>query len=204
MTSLIPIVTDLDEVVFDFTGAFAQDMSTVLGRPLDRNRADSWNFNAWMGVEDYMPYIHQFLASDTFGCLPAKRCASLLLPAAAAAGHPLYAVTSCSTERSVIAARLRNIDQCFGPIFQDVRFVPLEGSKVPDLIDLAERHGGPGIWLEDNPKNARDGAGLGFETYVVRTPTNRLHEAFCDDPKLTWIDDLFGVATRLGMGHLSL
>jgi hypothetical protein len=198
----IPVVTDLDEVAFDFTGAFATEMSVVLGRTLDKRQADNWNFSAWMGVDDYMPYVHRFLASECFGRLPAKACAAVVLPALAAAGHPLYAVTSCSNERSVVSARLRNIHTAFGPIFQDVRFVPLEGSKVPDLLHIAEQTGGPGLWLEDNPRNARDGAGLGFETFVVRTPSNRLHEAFCDDPALTWVDDLFAVAHRLGLRHL--
>jgi hypothetical protein len=189
-------------VVFDFTGTFAKEMSILLGRPLDAHHANSWNFSAWMGVDDYKPYIHSFLASESFGHLPAKTCAAIVLPALAAAGHPLYAITSCSTERSIVSARLRNIENVFGPIFEDVRFVPIDGSKVPDLIRIAEHTGGPGLWLEDNPQNARDGAALGFETFVVRTPSNRLHEAFCDDPALTWVDDLFSVAYRLDLHHL--
>lgn len=196
---LAPIFTDLDDVGLDFMRGFSDAMSVRLGRTLDPRLADSWNLGPWMGVDDYIPYIKEFLASEAFGELPAKPHAHLFYPAAAAAGHPIYAVTASATDRVATARRLRNLRTLFGDVFQDVIFVPLGHSKRGHLTDLIDKVGRRGLWLEDNHKNARDGAGLGLETYVVRTPHNRMHEAFCSDPLLTWIDDLLPVAQRLGL-----
>ena len=194
-----PIFTDLDDVALDFMGGFAAAMSDVLGRTLDPRLADNWNLGPWMGVDDYIPYVKRFLASEAFGTLPAKPFAPLFFPTAAEAGHPIYAVTASATDKEATQRRLANLRALFGDIFQDVIFVPLGQSKRPHLTDLIDKVGRRGIWLEDNHKNARDGAGLGLETYVVRTPHNRMHEAFCTDPLLTWIDDLLPVAQRLGL-----
>lgn len=196
---LAPIFTDLDDVGLDFMRGFSDAMSVRLGRALDPRLADSWNLGPWMGVDDYIPYVKEFLASEAFGQLPPKPHAHLFYPAAAAAGHPIYAVTASATDSVATARRLRNLTALFGDVFQDVIFVPLGQSKRGHLTDLIEKVGRRGLWLEDNHKNARDGAGLGLETYVFRTPHNRMHEAFCTDPLLTWVDNLLPVAQRLGL-----
>jgi hypothetical protein len=192
------VATDVDCVALDWVNGFRLYASHVLGKTITLEHYNDWNMASWLGVDDALPLVRAFNSSEAFGALEALPCALDVFPAMAAAGHPIVAITACADDEASHQLRIRNLERVFGPIFDDVLFVPLGGDKTPHLRAVAERYG-TGLWLEDNHKNALAGANVGFETYLVRRPHNKVVEQTCNDLRLNWIDDLHPVARRLGL-----
>ena len=192
------IATDVDDVALNWINGFRLDAQKVLGHSITMESYTNWDMAAWLGVDDALPMVRTFNSSEAFGQLEAFPCALGIYPAMAAAGHPIVAITACADTDAAHSLRIHNLERVFGPIFEDVLFVPLGGDKTPHLRAAAERYG-LGLWLEDNHKNALAGANVGFETFMVRRGHNRTHEQTCADPRLIWIDDLHPVAQRLGL-----
>ncbi len=199
MQRTIPFITDIDDVVLNWIDAFRPHAQKSLKRAICPKGPDSWNLAAWLGVEDALPYINAFNASPQFGNLNPFDCARRVLPAIAQAGHPICVITAVSDHPGITQLRIQNLHAIFGDIFHSIDFVPLGGSKAPHLQRIHTTFGGPGIWVEDNYKNARAGADIGHTTFVVRRPGNRHHEAACTDKRLTWIDDTLPVAAHMGV-----
>lgn len=192
-----PIITDIDDCALDWTGGFKADMQPLLGRAI-ASGPSSWDMSEWLGVPNPLEHVVRFNTSPAFGRLVAFACAKAVLTAAAAAGHPVFAITACAEDVASHRLRHHNLDADFGPIFAAVHFVPLGGNKAPHLRAIAEQHG-PGVWVEDNHKNAIAGADAGHTPFVIRRTHNRDQEAACTDARLRWIDDYYPVGAHLGL-----
>lgn len=197
MTKML-LTTDVDDVAVNWIGGFAKHATKALGRPILMENYKTWDMKAWLGVDDPLTLVRAFNSSHDFGFLEAFPCALELYPAAAEAGHPIVAITACADDVQSHRLRIANLDRVFGPIFEDVLFVPLGGDKTPHLRAAADRYG-LGLWLEDNHKNALAGAEVGHRTYMVRRAHNQVQEQTCRDPRLTWVDDLYPVMDLLGL-----
>lgn len=192
-----PIYTDLDDVALDWTGGFRADMEPLLGRII-APEPDSWCMRSWLGVEDAMEHVRRFNTSPAFGRLRAFACAQAVLRTAHRAGHPIIAITACADDAQTHHHRLENLARDFGPIFHQVHFVPLGGTKAPLLHAMAQ-HYGPGVWAEDNTTHALAGADAGHRVFVLRRGHNRAFEAANTDARLTFIDTYTPIAAHLGL-----
>lgn len=72
-------------------------------------------------------------------------------------------ITSISLKESVIESRRQNLKTVFGDVFSDVFFLTTYGSK----RDVLEKFSNTNAWwIEDNLKNAKDGADFGLKSIL--------------------------------------
>jgi len=194
-----PIYTDIDDVALNWIGGFRADMESILGRVLTPE-PDGWCMREWLGVEDALDHVRRFNTSPAFGRLRAFACAQAVLRAAHSAGHPIIAITACADNAHTHHHRLDNLEREFGPVFHQVHFVPLGGTKAPLLRQMAEVYG-PGVWVEDNTTHALAGADAGHRTFVLRRGHNRAIEAANTDGRLTFVDTYHSIAQHIGIDN---
>lgn len=186
---MTPYLIDCDDVLLDWIGGFGAYATRRTGRPLRSPTPDDWNMSPWLGAPAHLveEMIADFNAGDGghFGFLPARPDALAALPILHAAGHPLHVITSCSADTGIQAARRNNLQLRFGDIFDSVTCLPLGVSKTETLRQYAAGC----VWIEDNHRNAIDGADAGHRTYVMRRSHNRAKENACNRRDLTWVND---------------
>lgn len=141
----------------------------------------------WIGIDDAATFrlIETFNSSPAFGHLQPYDDALKMVSQLVDEGHTLTVLTSCSDDPTIVNRRVQNLRDCFGDVFPRVICLPLGQSKAQWLEVLR-----PGIWIEDNYKNALSGQTRGHETYVLRRPHNKKHEIDGVDDVVTWIDTL--------------
>lgn len=186
-----PLVTDADDVMLNWLmGGFRPFVNKATGRTICPNGPEGWDMSSWTGLpyEDTMALVKEFNASEAFGEIPAFDCAASILPKIAQTGRAIHVVTSCAADPAVHARRRFNLETAFGPIFQSITCLDIGESKAPALMRIAEEAGTTGAWAEDNHKNGKVGAEMGYTTFMFRRSHNRAFEPECDHPNITWVD----------------
>ncbi|MFG6082247.1 hypothetical protein ACEUZ9_002891 [Paracoccus litorisediminis] len=89
------------------------------------------------------------------------------------AGYRLMVLTACSDLAATLERRHENLVSIFGDVFEEVRGVPVAGSKLGEL----KRHG-PSILIDDNVKNAEAARQAGHDPVIMRASHNS--ERFSD------------------------
>jgi hypothetical protein len=194
-----PLVTDADDVLINWVEAFRRFASKHLNITLTYEGYTNWDMSSWLGLpyEETIALVKLFNASEAFAEIPHFECAGDILPAVAQTGRAIHVVTSCARDADTQRRRRKNLETLFGPIFTSITCLDLGESKLPALIEIADKAGTPGVWAEDNHKNGKAGADIGYDTFMFRRGHNREHEATCDHPKITWVSDWHAVAPHL-------
>lgn len=140
----------------------------------------------WLGTEPHetIQLIEEFNSSDDFGKLsPVEGAVNALNTAIAHHGERVrfHVVTSCSSDWDTVEMRKANLKRYFGPIFGSVHCLDLGQSKEV-LLHAFE----PGIWIEDNLKNALIGVRAGHRTFMRQTSHNHRHRAEAEAAGITW------------------
>ncbi|WP_181173126.1 hypothetical protein [Mesorhizobium sp. B2-4-1] len=190
-------IFDCDDVLLDWVGGF-RDFLVGIGHAPAEPRPRDWSMAEWIGIEDAatLRLIEVFNSSPAFGQLKPYDDALEMVRQLKDEGHTLTVLTSCSDDPNIVDLRVKNLRDCFGDVFPRVICLPLGQSKSQWLEVLR-----PGIWIEDNYKNALIGQAAGHKTFILRRPHNRKHEigahrAFVVNPHeigddmVTWIDTL--------------
>lgn len=181
------VIFDCDDVLLNWLEGFATYCSDKLGREISRRGPDDWVMDKWLGTEPHetIQLIEEFNTSPHFGNLST-------VDGAVTAVHELIAnvndvrlhvVTSCSSDWSTIEMRKSNLRRYFGPVFDSVHCLDLGQSKEAVLHAFE-----PGVWIEDNLKNALIGVKAGHKTFMRQTSHNHRHRAAAEAAGITWFE----------------
>jgi len=175
------IMIDCDDVLLNWIDGFRN----WLQRPTPEHGPTSWSLAEWLGVPDdiCLNWINEFNASPYFGMLSAVPGAVEAVRALSASGHQLTVLTSCSSDPTIVQRRRMNLRRLFGDSIDRVICLDLGESKREWLNVLR-----PGVWIEDNYKNALAGLDAGNRTFVMRRTHNRGDEPVSHGD-ITWVDD---------------
>lgn len=178
-------IIDCDGVLLDWQRGFRSWVFRHRGvRPLT-DEPQSWSLAEWLGLDEHecRTLIEQFNASQEFGQLAALPDAVDAVGRLHRAGHRLTVLTSCSSRPEIANRRRENLRREFGQGFDRVICLDLHECKRTWLDVLR-----PGVWIEDNYRNALQGMYAGNKTFMLRRSHNRADEIAGDD-RIQWIDD---------------
>ncbi|MES0134531.1 hypothetical protein NKJ88_06145 [Mesorhizobium sp. M0016] len=179
-------IFDCDDVLLDWTGGF-RDFLVSIGHTPTEPRPGDWSMGQWIGIDEAACFrlIETFNSSPAFGQLKPYDDALAMVNQLKDEGHTLTVLTSCSDDPDIVNRRAKNLHDCFGDAFPRLICLPLGQSKSQWLEVLR-----PGIWIEDNYKNALIGQTAGHKTFILRRAHNRKHEIEGVDDFVIWIDTL--------------
>ena len=195
-----PLVIDVDDVALSWLlGGFRPYVMETTGKEICPKGPSGWDMEDWLDTDKngVRALITEFNSSHKFGEIPAFDCALEVLPKVAETGRRIHVVTSCAADPAVHRRREQNLIHIFGDIFSTITCLDVNVSKAPRLFEIIDEEGRPGIWLEDNYKNATAGADLGYITYAFRRSHNRKFEPTCSHPNIAWINTWHDVAPHL-------
>ena len=192
------ILIDCDDVALNYLEGFLPFAEDKLGRSFGDAMPEDFDLSIFLGIDTAatVDLINRFNAGEDgyFGRLKPIPGAVAALRAAHAQGRRISVITASSSLPVVHELRTRNLVDVFGDIFEDIRFVDLDGCKRAHLEDFPSR-----IWVEDKFSNAILGAEAGHRAYVMRRCHNRHIEAGCTDPRAAWVDDWTEIAAAEGI-----
>jgi hypothetical protein len=167
------ILTDCDEVLFDWATPFAEWIRETYPEYRDTpgELQDHWHIEAWLGcsLEESRDMVRIFNGNPEFWT------SFKPLPGVVENVHKFYqdgysfvAITACATDRETYLGRWKNLEEVFGyGVFDTLHCVGLSESKRPYL---ARYH--PTIWVEDKARHAIDGAEVGHQSFLINYQHN--------------------------------
>lgn len=169
-----PVIFDCDGVLLDWELGFRQWMNRA--HPSFRFSSDyptSWDLSGWIGcsAEQAQDLIREFNQSELFGALLPMSCAARTLYEVARAGHPIYILTSCSSDQTVCDRRTENLADRFSTEIHRTICLDLGVSKL-DTLNAFYTVFGKCIWIEDNYRNALAGVEAGHRSFFLRRAHN--------------------------------
>ncbi len=172
-----PVIFDCDGVLLDWESGFRKWAEATYQHLAFRSPfPDSWDLSGWIGCssDEASDLIRRFNASPEFAHLNPMPDAARILYELDRAGHPIYALTSCSAAPTVQQRRRENLACLFSTEFQSVICLDLGVSKQPMLSSFWDILG-QCIWVEDNFKNAMSGVETGHRSFFLHRPHNKTH-----------------------------
>ena len=88
-------------------------------------------------------------------------------------GWEVHGCTAMGHDPYAIALRKQNLEMHFPNVFKRLDTV---GFDVPKADWLAQYRGHKCVWVEDKWVNARAGADIGLETYLMKQSYNSMHD----------------------------
>lgn len=160
----IDLLTDVDGPLFDWSSAFLRFASERLGRQITPTNPDPNYAHEWLGLghDEAQPLIMEFQRSDELSRLPAFPDAVKVLPALAAQGYRITAISGCNTDKCIVDNRWVNLRAAFGDIFTDFIPLPYRVSKKDALARFK-----PGVWVEDAHYHAQAGHEVGHNSFLM-------------------------------------
>lgn len=180
-----PIICDCDGVLLDWETGFRRWLVAECIANPSPDGPVSWDMDSWVG-QPAAPLVERFNASEKFGQLLPMRFAIESVIALHKRGHPLFVLTSCSSEATIANRRRANLERFFGNRFESITCLDLGQKKASHLEALRDELG-PCFWVEDHPGHGRAGYAAGHSVYMKRHNHNRSAET--SDCPLTWVDD---------------
>jgi FMN phosphatase YigB (HAD superfamily) len=177
------LLTDVDGVLLDWIGGFESFMNSKYN--LFTVDPSHYDLNKRLGIEAEnggLAYIQEFNHSELIGQLNPFKDAVEYVAKFHENGYKLVVITSLSKNDSSCQARIDNLQNIFGDVFEDYVFLDI-GQHKRDA--LAKFEGTGCKWIEDLPKNAMDGVAVGLDTYLLRHTYN----ADFASNELTIVDD---------------
>lgn len=169
-----PVILDCDGVLLDWETGFRNWV--LRHRPTTVFASEypsDWDLSHWIGCssDESMALIQGFNQSAYFGSLGSMPGAARTLYELERLGHPLFVVTSCSSDPVTSQRRSMNLSVMFAPRFQRVICLDLGVSKLETLRAFQLVYG-ECVWVEDNLKNALDGFTAGHRSFFLHRPHN--------------------------------
>lgn len=171
-----PVIFDCDGVLLDWESGFRLWAEAEYHSAFSSEFPLDWNLSNWIGCssEQAKIMIHEFNHSDAFGRLLPMPHAARTLYEVDRAGHPIYVLTSCSSDKEVQAQRRKNLAAIFNTEIQRTICLDLGVSKKFSLDGFKEIMG-ECIWVEDNFGNAIAGADAGHRSCFLHRPHNQTY-----------------------------
>ena len=167
------ILTDCDEVLFDWAGPFEEWVRETYPEFRDAKGClqDFWHVEQWLGCEysTSREMIRLFNGNPqywkNFKALPGVVENVFKLHSD---GYQFVAITACATDEETYMGRWHNLNQVFGfGVFDTLHCVGLGDSK---RAHLARYY--PAIWIEDKTRHAVDGAEVGHQSFLINYKHN--------------------------------
>lgn len=167
------IIMDVDQVLLDCISRLRDYMLEHEGKKVS-SMPTAWDLSKWMDCdsEGAMDTVRSFHSNWMFGTLDAMPGASNALNRLVRKGYGLIFVTACGDSPITTALRKVNLYSEFGDIFLEEHFVPVNGSKLAVLQDLAARYD-VRMFVDDRPKNLEAGIEAGVPVALMKAPHNR-------------------------------
>lgn len=178
-------ILDCDDVLLNWITGFRKWLYATHDIHPDVSGPATWSLASWLGQTDERSFelVEQFNSSQAFGELLPYEDAIEAIAKLRDAGHSFTVLTSCSADPEIIRRRRANLDREFPGAFDRIICLGLGESKSTWLQVLR-----PGIWIEDNYKNALAGLQAGNKTFMLRRRHNRGDES-TSDRRVVWLDD---------------
>ncbi len=175
--SKCPVIFDCDGVLLDWELGFRNwvtckytDFCFIGDYP------KSWDLSGWIGcsADQAQALIREFNQSEAFGRLLSMPYAARTLYEIERAGHPIYVLTSCSSDSIVRERRMVNLANRFSTEIQRTICLDL---GVPKLETLQAFHKvfGECFWIEDNYQNALAGVEAGHRSFFLHRDHNEAY-----------------------------
>lgn len=171
------IVTDVDGVILDWETAFHNWMMDE-GHQAVSGTEHEWGMHRRFNIERSTAtnMVRQFNESAAIGFLKPHKDAVKYINQLAEEGYRFVMLTAFGKDKYAKELRRMNLENLLG---QDVDFdlicVDVAERKDKVLGELAEEYTGS-YWIEDNPRNAKDGGDVGFMPILMDHPYNRNYE----------------------------
>jgi len=179
------ILTDCDEVLFDWAGPFEAWVRATYPQHCSAPGClqDYWDVERWLScpIEESRELIRIFNSTAEFwnNFQP--------LPGVVKNVHKLHdqgfkfvAITACATDRQTYEGRWQNLCEVFGfGVFEALHCVGLGDTKQHHLARFK-----PTYWVEDKMKHASAGADLGHTSYLI----NYKHNERYSDSRIIRVD----------------
>ena len=165
------ILLDVDEVLLKWIDSFRQYLIASHKFKL-KNIPWDWSLTDWLKCDEaeVRRLVHLFNhTSKEFGRLEPCDGAIDGIKSLISMGFTLVAITSCSSRARTISRRVKNLQDIFGDIFEDIICLELGASKT----DYLKQYPRGSIWIEDNHKNAVEGLFCGHRPILLDRPHNR-------------------------------
>lgn len=185
------IYIDCDDILLNWIEGFKKSLSNK-GIETTSDLPETWSLSTWLNLpeKECVELIAEFNASEDFGKLKAFEDAKNAIPILADY-NSLHVLTSCSDDPEVVKRREDNLFNEFGDQFDFVTCLPLGVSKLEALEKLE-----PGLWIEDNFKNAVLGVRAGHRSYCMRKTHNSLEQVTGATGFVRWIDSWDDILER--------
>lgn len=163
------ILTDVDEVLLHWTGAFTRFIKEHHDIIPSRVRDDHY-IAKWLEIhpDEAFAMVKEFNSSDDFGMLEPFDSAQSVLGKLSDEGFRFVAITSCSSDGIVERLRRQNLVYYFGNIFEEVHCLDFDDDKGRVLSRYPKA-----IWVEDSMDWAVRGADLGHATFLIDHEHNK-------------------------------
>ena len=185
------ILTDVDGVLLNWHGLFAQWMSErgYVQDPAVKSYDLGERYR--MPKEWIQAEAARFNTSAAVGFCAAERDSAHYVERLGNRGYKFVAITAMGGDKYSRELRIRNLRDIFGDVFLDFIFTDLNASK--DAI-LKQYEGGEHWWIEDKLSNAEAGLQFGLRPILIRHD----HNAHCDSDDILCVDNwkqIFAIIT---------
>jgi FMN phosphatase YigB (HAD superfamily) len=170
------ILTDIDGVCLDWSKQFNKFLKEY--HP-DKELMDPTVFAQ---APDTAKLIEGYNKTAWIGFLEPHRDAKEVLQKFKNDGWQIIGCTSMGTDRYANALRKMNIESHFPEVFDKVDIIPF---MEPKNRWLSYYKDSGAIWVEDKISNAKAGADIGLNTYLMKHEYN----AFLDDKRIKKVDN---------------
>lgn len=178
------ILTDIDEVLLKWADEFQRYIIVDRNYEAKGNLVDIFWIADWLHIKETeaKELIYDFCHTPQFSDLKPYPDALRILPRLVSEGWRFVGITATSETETTKDLRKKNLENIFGPIFDDIHCVGLgtvdTKSKVLQTYE-------PAWWIEDSWNHAISGVEAGHQTFLINRPYN-LHKG--DHPDLTRVD----------------
>lgn len=160
-------ILDCDEVLVQWQAGFRNWLARTGRVARDPGAPPAGPFSTWLNVahdvaQEWVAHFNDTPGTGFENLLPVDGAVEAVR-ALREAGYRLHVLTACSADPHTIARREEHLASLFGDIFEEVRGVPLLGSKLAEL----QRHE-PSIFIDDFAKNADCGKAAGHQSIIMQ------------------------------------
>ena len=166
------LLTDVDGVLLNWKTPFVEYVKSLSDAPLVKD-AEYWDIKTWIDHPRPLELVENFNTSGALRELKSANKAKEYLEKI----HEQYDIIAVtSVNDSARLDREHNLKEVFGNIFMNIVCVPLGCCKGTWLARFRK----DSVWIEDRPENVMVGHKLGFNSFIMDQPYNRIFD-FPDD-----------------------
>lgn len=180
------ILTDVDDVLFDWSGEFTKWVLENTNHRPSRSLKEFWHIEKWLDipVQEAIDLVNVFnTCPDHWPNFKGIEAAKEVISRLSSDGYKFVAITACKSDEWAKQKRIENIEREFGNSFLDVHCVYYNESK----YDYLKKYD-PTYWIDDKYDNIVDGFKAGHKCFLMNMPHNSEYE---NDGSFTRVDNWY-------------